>query len=61
MSKSSRLFAAVALFALVLACWSGLESPAQEKKGKGVGFPPAQVPKWEYKVTALRGDDQEAE
>jgi hypothetical protein len=57
MSMSSRLFAAVAFFALALALWSGHDSPAQEK-GKGVGPP---LPKWEYKVTALGTDEKATE
>jgi hypothetical protein len=58
MSKSSRLFVLVALVALSAAFWSGPDSQAQEKKGKG-GPPP--LPKWEYKVTVLGGEDQETE
>jgi hypothetical protein len=60
--KSYRLFALAALFALGVACWSGMGSPAQEKKKAPFGVaPPPPLPRWEYKVTGLEKDDQAAE
>ena len=62
---SYRMFALAMLFALCAACWSGVNSPAQEKKAKeekGKGVPlPAPVPKWEYKVTTLENEDKDIE
>jgi hypothetical protein len=63
MKTSYRLFVFATLFALGVACWSGLgSSTAQEKgkeeKGKRSVEPP---PKWEYKVTVLGDDDKAAE
>ena len=52
MRTSYRVFVLAVVFAICAACWSGVNSPAQEKKAKeekGAGVP-APVPKWEYKV-----------
>ena len=52
MRTSYRVFALAVVFALCAACWSGVSSPAQEKKAKeekGAGAV-VPVPKWEYKV-----------
>jgi hypothetical protein len=57
MKLSSRLFVVAALLSLAIAWWPGHESLAQEK-GRAA-FPP--LPKWEYKVMALGGDDQATE
>jgi hypothetical protein len=63
MRTSYRVFVLAVVFALCAACWSGVNSPAQEKKAKeekGVGAV-VPVPKWEYKVAALESEDKDAE
>jgi hypothetical protein len=63
MKTSYRVFVVAVVFALCAACWSGADSPAQEKKAKeqkGVG---AAVPvaRWEYKVATISEVDERAE
>src|SRR5215208_5178772 len=63
MRTSYRVFVVAVVFALCAACWSGVSSPAQEKKAKeekGVGAV-VPVPKWEYKVATMSEVDEKAE
>ena len=69
MKASYRLFALATLFAISVACWSGLGSSSAQEKGKeaqkgkgggGVAFAPVPLPKWEYMVKTFEGKDNKS-